>query len=463
MGGPAAEFVRKTVAEEVPGAVKRALEEQVKGMLDPITDKLKEITERQAEQAKTEVIDPNEARWMGAQVPEPYKRAVDQGGWAGQYIPSGDGGLYFCPDEEARAVGYRAPANKSLMGVRGARVIRAYVASGFREDRVAQVLADKYKDKESAKLCERALETGESSLGGLTIMHPLLASEFIPFLSDVMATMQLGAREFTMGSGGAIIPGLKQGVNGGWIGELTENNAELPRLFSKKMSSKKAYALVAISRDLLEESSMAIDMMVRDDLIRALATVLENAIINGPGTEHSPRGVFLDNEITKLQLNSGSGRFLTSDDPIDFETTLQEQKIDFTGRRMGYLMNPRVFGQFRKMKTTTGDYLYLNELGGANPSLLGIPARWTTLIANGGDANESTKMLFGDFMEILIGVTRAMMIEQSNEATYLDSNGNKRSGFIQEVSLLKITKKCDVLLRQSEAMLAVENIHTVAA
>lgn len=435
------------------------LDQSMKAAMEPIEARMTAIETKLEEQKKIEVVNPNEARWDSVPAPEEVRRA-SEAGFAGAYDgfftraidDNGNVRFYYNPEPGADKLGYKPPPTAAHMGLRGARVIRAAVLANFDANRVPGILRDTYGDVALANLVEksyeqiRALNTGTPSAGGVLLVTPMLAAEFIPLLYDYMGTRKLGAREIPMPAGSAMIPGLATGVSGGWIGEATENNASEPTFFAKQASAKKAFALVAISNDQLQESSIAVDALVRDDMLRGLGVTIENAAIQGAGTAFTPRGLKYETGKTSVTI----GAVPTADHPTSFQTALMNAKVDFAGRKMGWLFNPTYWGLLRNLKTSTGAYHFREEMN--NGRLDGHPYEVSTLIASTGSSPTITDVYFGDWAELLYLMTRSLSVESSREASYLDTSGNRRSAFIQGVTIIKAESKLDVMYRQSAAM-----------
>lgn len=414
----------------------------------PLEERLAKIEERAEKDQDVPIVNPNESRWRDTPAPAGVLRhdRENEEFQPGFFIRGLDGEIHWTPDDSEDARGYKPPRCKADLGLRTARVIRAAALARYDAEQVPKIVRDVYRDKDTSELVARALSTTNPSTGGVFVVTPVLVAELIPLLYDFVRTMQLGAREIPMPSGSAHIPFMSTGVAGGWVGEVSEPNAEEATLGQKKLEAKKAYGITAISRDLLEQASTAVDRIFLEDLLRGLAVTMENGAINGLGSEYTPRGIRYDNDCTAVTI----GALVTADHPVDFEEALEIAKVDFTGRAMGHLFGPKIKAQMKRLKTSTGDYHFREEMRGG--MVEDHPYAVSTLIPIQAGANAKTDWYFGDWKELIYGVTRDLTVEQSTEASYLDASGNRRSAWIQEVLLVKATKKLDVRLRQSKAM-----------
>lgn len=352
---------------------------------------------------------------------------------------------------------YTLPQRPEDMALRGARICRALVACGFDSSLVPKFLQDKLNDKEVSKLAEKSLETGTPSKGGFLTLDQLLVNEFYPMLREKLSFYDLGARMIPMPKGTLSMIGMDSGTSMGWVGEKKRGNTSRPGFGRIKLSSKKAYGNVAITNDLLEESDWAVDEMVRDDLLDVLSELLLVAGLHGPGTEYSPRGIDTDTRRTQVTI----GSLLTSDSPAEFVYALMVAKVPFTTEDAGWLFGPAVWKAFFNMKTTTGAYLYRDEM--REGRLLGYRYKVATSVAVGVDAHKLTHIFFGKWSELIIGVTRDMTFEESREAVILaDEDGDALNAWEQDLTFVKLTHKCDIGLRQAKAMAHSNDVWTVA-
>ena len=70
---------------------------------------------------------------------------------------------------------------------------------------------------------------------------------------------------------------------------------------SIKLSAKKLAGIIPISNELLNDSSIAADRFVRDEMVAGIAEAEDITSLYGSGTENAPKGVSVacvDNKIT---------------------------------------------------------------------------------------------------------------------------------------------------------------------
>lgn len=351
---------------------------------------------------------------------------------------------------------FKPVENAADLGIRAARVIRAFGAVGGNSNEIPKFLRDRLQDKSLSEIVSKGLETGTPSKGGVLNLEEHLVGEFYPLLRERFTLMELGMRVLPMPRGTLTIAGMESGSQVGWVGEAKRGTSSKPTFSRRKLSSKKAYGNVIISNDLLEESDYMVDELVRDDLIAALVEVLYQGVVHGPGTEYSPLGIDKDPGRTQVTV----GAMITGDTPTDFVTALMTNKVDFDYNTAAWHFGPAVWKQYFNLKTTTGAYLFRDEM--RNGTLLGYPYRVSSLVEVGADAHGLTHQFFGKFSELIMGVTREVQIAMNSVGTVTDEDSNSVNAWDEDLTFLKVTKKCDSMLRLAKAMAHSNDTWTIA-
>lgn len=338
-------------------------------------------------------------------------------------------------------------------GILGARITRAWLCAGEDMNGVPRVLADIYKDKGTADYVARTLETSVPTKGGILVVPQVAVEQFIERLAQTAVLYPL-CQQIPMPSGALRIPGYASGPNMGWVGETTKNRASSATFKGINMSSKKAFVMVPISNDLLEEASIDADRILANEIVRLLAELVDNQLINGTKSEHAPGGILTNADITNTSLAAA----VDSDLPAEILARVMDRHVNLEEGTVGWLFNNQIWAALFNLKTTTGAYLFREEMN--RGMLLGFPYKRTSYIANAATTNNPTKIIFGKFSEILIGVNRELRLERSREAAYYDEDGNVQAAFPRDLTLLMGTFKMDAGFRQPEAIDVTTNVHT---
>jgi len=340
------------------------------------------------------------------------------------------------------------------------RMWRATACAHYDKDTTREgpmrVLVNRYKDKTTANMMERAMSVGTPSEGGFAIPD-VLSDQWVPLLYAVSQLLRLGARIVPMPEGNMRVPSVNSGATFSYGKENAKILASQPGLGEVKYAAKKLRGIVPISNDLLRIASAMADAIVRDDGVKGMAVAFDRAGFVGKGTEDEPLGVFNDPDTTPVTINS----VMTLDIPTKFITALVNANVDPDGPgKFGWAFNATIWEALYNLHTSTGDYPFRPQMD--QGKLLGFPFGRTTRIANGADANETTKVGFGDWSEYWIARQGELEIVVSTDATYYDADGNLQSLFGLDQTALRFIDKHDMRLRQVKAMGVSPNVYTKA-
>ena len=116
--------------------------------------------------------------------------------------------------------------------------------------------------------------------------------DFIDVLRNASSVMQAGARMLGGLSGDVKIPKKTAAASAAWIategGAATESEMTVGQV---SMTPKTLGAFTDITRQLLIQSSMDVEALVRDDLAQAIALAIDLAGLEGSGSSGQPTGI----------------------------------------------------------------------------------------------------------------------------------------------------------------------------
>ncbi|MEP7222654.1 MAG: phage major capsid protein [Novosphingobium sp.] len=133
--------------------------------------------------------------------------------------------------------------------------------------------------------------TPSGAVGGNLIATELHGELFFDRLRAALKVQSLGATVLSGLTGNIDIPGLKDSVTGGWVAEDTALTGSTPGFKKVSLSPKHAGGLTEISRNMLMQSSVDIENLVRNDFAQVLAAIVDRAAITGSGTGAEPKGI----------------------------------------------------------------------------------------------------------------------------------------------------------------------------
>lgn len=359
------------------------------------------------------------------------------------------------------AGGYQLPDSFDEMGLRAARVIQAFAKTakdnGGQPNSfdVPKVLSDTYAEKSLSRLVEKDYELLKPENGGMFKMPEMLWNEFVPYLRAHAPLLALGARVLTMKGGNLHIPGMANGNSAEYMGEKSETITTSTTFNDIKMDSKKLGTKTVISYDLLEETSVDILEKIREDLVDCMGEKMTYQGIYGLGTKYAPAGLLQDDGITTIDHG---GNPWTSDLGLAGLEVLWNNNINVNPSECGWMFNPTLWRSITTQITTTGDFLFLEEMM-KNKSHLGTPFEiYNGIPVTATAPNKRTNALFGLWREFIIGVGRELTVQTSSEAAFRNEAGQMVSAWDIEAVLIRLTHKHDFAIRRPKAFVNITNI-----
>jgi len=248
---------------------------------------------------------------------------------------------------------------------------------------------------------------GAGTTGGTLVATNLLAGSFIEVLRNKAKVLQLGATVLSGLVGNVDIPRQTGASNTFWVGEngtLTESEGTFDKV-SLALKSIGTYSM--ISRNMLLQSTPDIEMLVRADLIAQIALGIDKAALSGSGSANQPTGITNTSGIGSV-VGGTNGAAITIDHLIDLETAITSANAPEDS--LAYLANARTIGALKKLKSTTGSYLWNGAMAGATQGTPGEINGYPVARSNQarGDLTKGTgtnlsEIIFGNWSEVLIG------------------------------------------------------------
>lgn len=249
---------------------------------------------------------------------------------------------------------------------------------------------------------------GSGTTGGTMVATNLLASEFIEVLRNKARVVQLGARMLSGLVGNVDIPRQTSATTTYWVSEgadITEAEAAFDKL---SLSPKTVGARSQMTRNMMMQSTPDIEMVVRNDLAAQLALAIDLAAIAGTGANGQPTGILNTAGIGSV-VGGTNGAAITIDHLIDLETSVTAANAD--EGNLAYLSNSKVVGALKKLKSTTGQYLWTDYPGGQRSGTPGEINGYSVARSNqvsstltkGTSSGVASAVLFGNWSELIIG------------------------------------------------------------
>ena len=252
-----------------------------------------------------------------------------------------------------------------------------------------------------------AYQVGTAVQGGNLVATQLLYENFIEVLRNMMVTPLLGARFLTGLVGGVDLPRQTAQTSTYWVGEssaVTEAEGTFDKV---SLRPKTIGALSKMSRLMLLQSTPAIEMIAREDLLQVMARGVDLAALSGSGSSNQPTGIVNQSGVGSV-VGGTDGANLTFDHIISLR---YKTKVGNAPQNsLGFALNSKAVGYLATLKSTTGQYLW-DPQGGLKsdtPDTLKGQAyaesqQLRSTLTKGASGAVCSELIFGAWQELLIG------------------------------------------------------------
>lgn len=229
-----------------------------------------------------------------------------------------------------------------------------------------------------------------------------MVPKYIDALRNKLVIGQLGATVLTDLVG--TLPVVKVGdVSAGWLAEGAQGSINKAAVAKATMTPHRAFVAMAFSRDLTRQTSVDVERMLIEKLTFAHAQLIDNAAINGTGSNSQPTGI-LNNANVGSVAGGASGLALSWANLVKLETTVNA--ANGNKGKLAYLTNAKVVGAMKTTERATNTARFLIENGIAN----GYRVEMTNLVpsnltkGSGSSAvSNLSAMIFGNWEDLYVG------------------------------------------------------------
>lgn len=286
----------------------------------------------------------------------------------------------------------------------------------------------------------KALGIDPDTAGGY-LVPVAQTNQIIEMLRSETVVLPL-CRQLPLNSATLAIPAQTGGAQAYWIGENEQIPASQPTFGQKLLVAKKMAVRVILSNELLEDSDPAIDAIIREDIARAAAEEMDRVILEGTGLNGEPLGVLYAGA-TVTALNAAPSYQALSAAVKRIETANVSRNPVWA-----WVFSPREKHTLRMLEDTAGNLIfagpgpYQQAVAGALAStLLDYPWYATNIIEP--DANSETRMYFGQWQDVVVGLRKSLEIMASAEAG---------TAFENDQTWIRAILRMDVVLRHPESI-----------
>lgn len=165
---------------------------------------------------------------------------------------------------------------------------------------------------------KRDLAAGTNNLGKYTVQTNVLGSSLIELLRNATVTKELGARQLSGLTGNVAIPSQAGGATAYWVAENGQTTGSNLTFGQVALTPKRLSAVSALSKQLIAQSSVDVEGLVRMDFARIMAIALDAAALTGDGQSNNPTGILSTGSIGSITFGGAA----TYQDFVDMESSL---------------------------------------------------------------------------------------------------------------------------------------------
>jgi HK97 family phage major capsid protein len=245
------------------------------------------------------------------------------------------------------------------------------------------------------------------------------SGDFIDVLRNSSSVMQAGATMLRGLSGSVVIPKKTAASSAAWI--ATEGNAASESEFtsgSVTMSPKVIGAFTDATRLLLQQSSLDVENLIRDDLTQSIATAIDLGALAGSGSSGQPTGIANTSGINTTTFAAANPTYA---EIIGMESAVAADNA-LVGN-LAYICKPADYGTLKTTSKDSGSGQFVVEPDGRMNGYNVIRSNQVT----------SGDFYFGNFSDLLIGMYGGLDITVDPYA--LSTSGGVRIIALQTVDV----------------------------
>lgn len=269
---------------------------------------------------------------------------------------------------------------------------------------------------------------------------------YIDALRNAMLGARLGVRYIPGMQGNArIVKG--GGVSASWLAEEGAASKVKDSFSTVDMTPHRLQVLGGYTYDLLKQAALPVERILWDELIRAHAQALDDAIFNGTGTSGQPLGILANTGIGDV-AGGANGAAISWANIVALESTVGAANGLFG--RLAYVTNSKVAGAMKATPQVTGYPRYMMEDGRTN----GFDVHVTNAIPSNltkGNGTALSAMLFGNFEEVFVPQWGGLDM-------IVDPFSSKAKGVVEVTAIAYH----DVCVRRPACFAAIKDIKTTA-
>jgi HK97 family phage major capsid protein len=251
--------------------------------------------------------------------------------------------------------------------------------------------------------------------------------DFIDVLRNQSSVMQAGARMLNGLQSDVAIPKKLTASSAAWLNAEGDDVAQTEPTFGQvTLSPKDIGAYTQVTRRMLQQSTLDIEAIIRDDLATAIALGMDLAALRGNGTAGSPTGIKSTAGINSVDFGVAPITVPSYAKVVEMETAIAQDNA-LMGN-LAYILPASMVGGLKTTEKATGTAQFVYEPGG---TLNGYRAINSNQV-------EAGDLYFGNFQDLLIGMWGGLDLQ-------VDPYANGLSGTMR----VRVIQTMDVAVRHA--------------
>jgi HK97 family phage major capsid protein len=238
--------------------------------------------------------------------------------------------------------------------------------------------------------------------GGYTVQTSI--AEVVSILRPNIAIRDAGATFLTGLNGNVAFPPQDTGAVATWKTEIAELDQGIQTYSDAVLTPKRLGAFTPISLQLLEQSSIAMQAFVTNDLSMAVGEALEKAIYNGSGIAPEPNGIIGQLPAGQILDQGAVGTELTFDDLVTLEALVANANAE--RGNLAYITNSAVRGSLKTERKDAGSGIMTWPTPVGSNILNGRPAFISNNMPDDlvlSTSSGLSAMIYGNWSDCLLG------------------------------------------------------------
>lgn len=241
--------------------------------------------------------------------------------------------------------------------------------------------------------------------------------DFIDALRNQSSVMSAGARMLGGLSGDVKIPKKTAAASASWIategGDATESEMTVGNV---SLTPKTLGAFTDVTRQLLIQSSLDVESLIRDDLTKAMAIAIDKAGLEGTGASGQPTGILNTTGVNTVTAFAAANP--TFAEVVSLETAVAEDNA--LNGNLSYILPASMNGALKTTAKDAGSGQFVSQGGQING--------YNAIVSNQATAGN---LYFGNFDDLLIGMFGGLDI-------VVDPYTASKSGTVRVVALQSV-------------------------